>query len=270
MKILATTIASFVFFATAGGVSASDDPRHAMWTGYYVGVNVGHSWGRSGTDIDVLCAQSGVALCNAAGDLLYAAHRSSRMDGIIGGVQAGRNWQIKKWVLGIEADVMPTGQRGSLSFACVEAVCNAGDTSIDLNVLAGTLERKLKWLGTVRGRVGLTGSPWFAYVTGGLAVGRIETSGRLSGVTVGGLPTETSFSGGTTKVGWTVGGGFERAIGNSDWSLKVDYLYVDLGSVSDIVPFTTTFPAVNVVFGSRVTDNILRVGLNRRFGALRE
>jgi outer membrane immunogenic protein len=84
-----------------------------------------------------------------------------------------------------------------------------------------------------------------------------------------------AFSNGVTRGGWTVGGGVEGAVGDN-WSLKVEYLYVDLGTV------TTTFATLPGCFGipggcigiaagsgtisSRITDNIVRVGLNYRFG----
>jgi outer membrane immunogenic protein len=70
------------------------------------------------------------------------------------------------------------------------------------------------------------------YVTGGLAYGNVVTNvsqnpGALSAVTA---------SANQIKAGWTVGGGIEAAlIGN--WSAKVEYLYVDLGSQ----PSSTSF-----------------------------
>jgi outer membrane immunogenic protein len=58
-------------------------------------------------------------------------------------------------------------------------------------------------------------------------------------------------------------GGIEgRLVGN--WTAKIEYLYLDLGTVSTIpapAPSTTTAAA----FNSRVTDNLLRVGVNYKF-----
>ena len=59
------------------------------------------------------------------------------------------------------------------------------------------------------------------------------------------------------RVGWTVGAGLEYAfLGN--WTAKIEYLYVDLGS------FDTGFTAPirnNVSF----KENIVRAGLNYKF-----
>jgi outer membrane immunogenic protein len=78
----------------------------------------------------------------------------------------------------------------------------------------------------------------------------------------------TVFSATTTNVGWTLGAGVEGAIGGG-WTAKFEYLYVDLGRASGT--FLTTIPAapagvLSATYSSRVTDNIVRVGINYRFG----
>ena len=62
------------------------------------------------------------------------------------------------------------------------------------------------------------------------------------------------------------GGGIEAALGGG-WTGKVEYLHMDLGSVSGTFTSTTTFPFRGTfVATSRVTDEIMRVGVNYRFG----
>jgi outer membrane immunogenic protein len=56
------------------------------------------------------------------------------------------------------------------------------------------------------------------------------------------------------------GGGVEWAfVGN--WSLKVEYLYIDLGSLSAQAITSSGVETVN----SKFTDNIVRAGLNYQF-----
>jgi outer membrane immunogenic protein len=43
------------------------------------------------------------------------------MNGVIGGGQAGYNWQRDKWVFGLEADIQASGQRGDGLFTCAAA-----------------------------------------------------------------------------------------------------------------------------------------------------
>jgi outer membrane immunogenic protein len=217
----------------------------------------------------------------AAGVLLFPASSTLRLNGGLFGVQGGYNWQIDSWVLGIETDFQWTGERGSFAFVCPAGVCGA----LVQGPVTGTFEQKLSSLGTLRGRLGVTsfpgmvtGSPVMAYVTGGLAWGRIKSDGTLAGTNcvVGAAvvcgPAGSAFTDRTTKVGWTIGAGIEGVLWGN-WSAKVEYLYVDLGTVTG-GPFVTTLlagpagsPAITAAFNSRITDNIFRVGLNYRLDA---
>ena len=88
-----------------------------------------------------------------------------------------------------------------------------------------------------------------------------------------------SWSNGTTKVGWSLGVGAEGALAGN-WSWKIEYLHVDLGHI------TTNFATLPGCYGnslpgiaaacapiaagsgtikSRITDEIVRVGINYRF-----
>jgi outer membrane immunogenic protein len=237
------------------------------WSGFYLGGNAGYSWGRSSTDIDIICAGVGVGgVCPVVGQTAYSANHKLNLNGPLGGVQAGFNLQNGQWVFGIEADIQWTGQKGSTGFACPAQLCNSGDVGPALQIVSGTLEQKLTWFGTLRGRLGIAHSTWLAYVTGGLAYGELKSAGTLAGITTAGPATSLVFSNRDRNLGWTAGGGIEAALGRSKWSAKLEYLYIDLGRFEQTVAFTTTAPPVNVRFDSRVTDHILRVGLNYRFG----
>jgi outer membrane immunogenic protein len=65
------------------------------------------------------------------------------------------------------------------------------------------------------------------------------------------------------RAGWTAGGGIEGAFGGG-WSAKVEYLYIDLGKLEQTV--TVPPAALTATFNSRLTDNIVRVGLNYKWG----
>lgn len=69
------------------------------------------------------------------------------------------------------------------------------------------------------------------------------------------------FSGSTTRTGWTAGGGIEGALVNN-WTWKVEYLYVDLGSLDVFVAGPFVPETINV--HTRFTDSIVRAGLNLR------
>ena len=78
-----------------------------------------------------------------------------------------------------------------------------------------------------------------------------------------GVGTAATASINDVRAGWTAGGGIEGAFGGG-WSAKVEYLYIDLGKLEQ----TVTIPpaALAATFNSRLTDNIVRVGLNYKWG----
>jgi outer membrane immunogenic protein len=167
-------------------------------------------------------------------------------------------------VWGVEADIQGSGQKGSFAFVCPTGFCAPAAAVTD------RLTEKLLWFGTVRGRVGFTVTPEvLAYATGGLAYGDVKRDITVNGMN-GVTPVSALFSNSTTRAGWTVGAGVEGHIGGG-WTAKLEYLYVDLGTfttgrfVTPIVAPSGNFLATN--FSSRVTDNIVRLGVNYKFNS---
>ena len=110
------------------------------------------------------------------------------------------------------------------------------------------------------------------YVTGGLAVGEVKSTAGVSTssstvLSFGTNPAPTSAgalaSSSSTQAGWTIGAGIEGAI-SGNWTAKLEYLYVDLGTVNN--SFAGIAPFAPVATSSHVTDNIVRAGINYCFG----
>jgi outer membrane immunogenic protein len=280
------------------------------WSGFYVGGNVGGSWGDARTDI--AGSATTVALPGFLGgfpgnNVAFADSNTARLNGVIGGGQIGYNIQFSpRWVSGFEADIQGSGERGSNVFAdpfsttvCTLAANNGGapvcQSTGPLNATAVTAyDAKISWFGTVRGRLGFLIGDHLVYGTGGLAYGHVELSGvtNVSGSlnTTGAgaginplTPGAASFSESRTKVGFAVGGGIEGKCSHflpAGWTWKLEYLYVDLGSVDTVAPFPGgASPNAGVAGGfftspftgaiathTRFTDNVVRVGLNYKFG----
>jgi outer membrane immunogenic protein len=242
------------------------------WTGLYVGGSIGYSWGRGDATYD----QSTVTTVTS---LPASFAGSQNVDGVIGGPQIGYNWQVNNtWVVGLETDFQWSGEKGSSNFNdpysssvdCEGPTCN----------LSASIESKISWFGTVRGRVGVLATPTlWVYGTGGLAYGRVGVSGSITNINsiYSVPPTGTwSFADSATKTGWTAGGGIEGAIpGTTAWTWKVEYLYIDFGSLSGtgLAPCTTFGPPCTTTppgpasynWSAKITDNILRLGVNYRF-----
>jgi outer membrane immunogenic protein len=201
-----------------------------------------------------------------------ARSQSYRADGAIGGAQAGYNWQIQNYLLGVETDFQAAAQKGASGFSGVII-----DTFVGFpDATAVSESAKPDWFGTLRARLGITSDRWLLYSTGGLAYGNVKTSGTAQPAPAAAGPTPpATWNGSETKAGWVLGAGVENAL-TANWSWKVEYLYMDLGRVSTSVgggvnclgsPGACTFTS-GPFFGTvttRFTDNILRGGLNYRF-----
>ncbi len=277
------------------------------WTGGYIGINAGGTWGGnndvtittipvssySGPPIKGVPAIGGApaiadqtaAVASANGTVSVGNNR-----GFIGGGQAGYNWQFNAFVAGVEADIQAVAGHSGASNAIGIAVvpppsARAGST----DVTTFTASKKLDYLGTVRARFGFVASPaLLAYVTGGLAYGSVSGSAGFMTVnlaytaisqTWATSPSFNPFS--TTRAGWTVGGGLEWMFA-PNWSVKGEYLYYDLGTVSPwidrssaVIQPTPGIAATKVgvpqftnasTASIRYNGNILRVGINYKFG----
>jgi outer membrane immunogenic protein len=180
--------------------------------------------------------------------------------GFTGGGQAGYNWQAGKWLFGIEGDISYVGINDSNFInrpVAAPLVGNFVHSETDKN----------GWLGTLRGRVGVTVTPSFLlYATGGLAFGQVRSATAVSFTS-----TTDAYAGSTdtTRAGWTAGAGGEWMFA-PNWSVKAEYLFVDLGTVgynnvcitAVCAPFT---PPPSYQTDLRVRENIARIGVNYHF-----
>ena len=97
---------SFIALAIATpAIAAPPAPVVYSWTGFYVGGNVGYSWGNANSSYNE------PAFGTVTG-LPTSFSSTERLNGFIGGVQAGYNWQANvNTVLGFETDIRGTGKR---------------------------------------------------------------------------------------------------------------------------------------------------------------
>jgi outer membrane immunogenic protein len=242
MKKLLLASAALMAVFTGSAVAADMRPAPAYappppvynWTGGYWGGNIGYSWGESKHDQTLL----GVGTFS----------RSRDIDGVIGGVQAGYNYQGGAWVWGWETDFQGSGQKG-------------GDTFLVAPLTTITTDHKLEWFGTARTRLGFLWSQHvLVYGTAGIAYGQVKNDATI---TVAGIGSAiATFK--DVKAGYTVGAGVEGALGGG-WSAKLEYLYIDLGKTERTLATPGLGTIVSETF--RTTDNIVRAGLNYKFGS---
>jgi len=221
------------------------------WTGYYLGINTGYGWGKSNTDAffnDNSIPSS------------FETDAGFEIKGEVFGVQTGYNFQWSGWVWGIEADAQLSGQRNNPKFICPAMLCNPAGPVI----ASFDQDQLVEWFGTLRARFGMAVTPHtLVYATGGAAVAGLVTSGNVYGFNPSGNPTTNSFKNITINGGWTVGGGVEAHLWG-DWTGKIEYLYMNLGSMTTGVNNQDVM-TLTAAFNSRMTDKLVRGGINYKF-----
>ena len=189
------------------------------WTGFYIGGHAGYGWGHDPFDPTI----------------------DSR--GVLGGVQAGANWQKGSWVGGLELDQSATGIKGS-------ATDSFGDIYSD----------KFRLLGSARARLGyLVWPSMLLYGTVGLAWTDLDQ------IFNDGAGTSSTPS---RRFGWVAGVGAEKRIASTNWIGRIEYLHYDFGdSGSDNT--VDTIGGVTTVDGfttGRLTADVVRAGVSYKFG----
>ena len=91
----------------------------------------------------------------------------------------------------------------------------------------------------------------------------LVTSGNVFGYDPNGDPATNSFRNITINGGWTVGGGVEARL-CGDWTGKIEYLYMNLGSMTTGVN-NQQIMTLTAGFNSHITDKLVRAGINYKF-----
>jgi outer membrane immunogenic protein len=222
VKLLKPLLSSTVFSALAATPAFAQAPLF-NWSGFYVGANVGGAWGKSTFDE----TQAG---------FWYVTNLSVDPSAVIGGLQAGRNWQVNNIVYGLEADIDFSSAKERTSLGAGQA----------------THESRLRALATLRGRVGIAADRTLFFLTAGGAYGRLKN--EIVDRTFGFTARRDS-----SNWGWVAGGGIEHAFAHN-WSAKVEFLHTRFGSESD-----GPFVANTYAFRFKDSVSIARAGINFRF-----
>src|SRR3954462_9751507 len=212
-------------------------PAAFSWTGFYVGANVGGAWtnDNGGSDFGPLfppfiVLPPAVAIPTVIPGQLASLVGDGRRSGVIGGGQVGYNWQVNQFVLGVEADAVGSGLKGSSASPSrtVGAPIFAVPVTQTVTVDFGHVE----WMATFRGRAGFAVNQALFYVTGGAALaefgGSTTTLVNGPGISIPAAGSYVATNGSSTRWGWTVGGGIEWAF-SQNWSVAGEYRHTDFG-----------------------------------------
>lgn len=230
----------------------------ASWTGFYLGANAGY--GMLNDPGGTLCYQDGVE--NGSTCQIVAPPPNISGAGLIGGAQAGYNWQLGPGVVaGVETDFQGAAIQGSTTIDGPFTTFG-GNLEEGPDLARFTASERLNWLGTVRARLGVTSNGTMIYATGGLAYGNADLATDFSAPEF-----DFAASGNTTRAGYTVGGGIEWAFADR-WSAKLEGLYYNLGTPVLLADQTSGSQLAGTFQRGKNFDlqgEILRVGLNYHF-----
>ena len=216
------------------------------WTGFYVGGNVGYSWGKADNTYH-----------SVGNGNNFTQFDSPSINGAIGGGQAGYNYVFApRWIVGLETDIQGSGEKSDGN----RIACGPGGTC-DTNTVTQSFSQKLHWFGTTRGRVGFLVDPsWMVYATGGIVYGALSRDDTYTNLTT---TTVVGTSQSATKSGGVFGAGVEFVLW-SNLTGRIEYLHFSLPGFDSMQVANGQLSLTQTT--GRFTDDILRVGLNWRFG----
>jgi outer membrane immunogenic protein len=165
-------------------------PPPYLWTGCYVGGNIGGAW----SNVDF----SGVSGVNF----------SASNGGVAGGGQIGCDYQWNAWVVGIRNMLDATSLSGSTTFSMIP--------------FTGTVDSRTRWFDTLTARGGyLVTQNILLYAQGGAAWTNTDLTFFNGGAQVG--------SSSNDHTGWTAGAGVEWGFA-PHWSAFAEYNFMGFGT----------------------------------------
>ncbi|HKS85054.1 MAG TPA: outer membrane protein [Pseudolabrys sp.] len=240
-------------------------PAGHDWSGFYLGIHGGYGWDPAHATFDPRAFITDVAPLFTINSVSAPFDLSVSPEGWLGGLQAGYNWQNGAFVYGFETG-LSWGRIKDESTAAFSAITDPNVNDGFGDAIAGQvrLKQELDYFGTLQGRAGLAVNSLLLYGTGGLSFGRVKTTFEtfnMSTQTLASAPAAAPRSATSDKVrfGFTVGGGVEWAFAPA-WSVKTEYLYVNLGKGD-------TLRIPGGIAHSEFHMHLVRAGLNYHFGA---
>lgn len=259
--------------ATAAGSTNAAAQGHAPqvsnWDGVFIGGSFGGSWLSSSPHGQ--SAQITKRGYSAFGQTFTGGFESvgdTSATNVIGGLQAGFNWQSGRNVFGVEGDFSWLGKNnanagGNVSLSQVGYPNNYTGTTFR--------ESRVNAVATFRGRFGYDFNGTMPYITMGLAVGQIKSAwsfntayaGTFAGVATRAAAQKTSW-----EPGFVVGGGVEQKL-TRNWSVRADVQWMRFATQKIDNPiFNATYGGVTGNGGTINFQNsltIARLGINYRF-----
>jgi outer membrane immunogenic protein len=231
------------------------------WSGFYAGGNVGAHWAsydfsRSTEVLPEILVNQTIFPKTAVGIPELGTDTEGN---VLGGGQVGYNWQLDRFVFGLEADGEAAPLESQVHFNSTVAVRNAtGEIRL-------AREARTDWLVSTRARAGYAVCPaLLLYVTGGPALADIRAfrNDLFSATENTGSSVRLRKRHGAdnqTDVGWTIGCGAEYGL-NETYSFGLEYRHTEIDS--DTLAFKTNGLVISRGGSVDLSDDQILVKVN--------
>jgi outer membrane immunogenic protein len=231
----------------------------ASWDGFYASFDIGGANPKA-------CSNS--TLNGAAIDPAAASFSSCPGGGVVGGIQFGENFQTKRlvWGLGADLDYWSSGTADT-SGVFTGAAPPAGTYGF-------TGKFSPKEFAILGGHIGYAGNLFMPYVRAGAVLTTGSQTTTLHYLPPGGTQTLASFNAGKNynSIGWAGGGGVDVGL-NGAWSITAEYLHISLGKGADSTTACTGAPGACAAFEGIALEsshtafnaNMFRIGISYWF-----
>ena len=213
-------------YSPAGGYKDVPVAPCCSFSGFYIGGNAGMAW----TDINL---KNNTFYDDWGTPWNIGGKDLNSTNGFAGG-QFGYNFQNACcWLYGIEVDLGALGVNNN-SHRFVNTGGWNGNSYVQGVSLDGNNNNEAFFAGDVTGRIGYTWGNSLFYVKGGFAFVDVNNNNLRETIYWTGGGTTSFFGNGNNDnwlTGWTIGAGYEwKPCCQSNWSIKVEYLYYDFSN----------------------------------------
>lgn len=228
-------VASVLLAVSSLGTAQATPPVYD-WTGFYIGVHAGYGWG----------SQNWNQTFNNQDNPNDTTSSALPLNGFLGGLQTGYNFQTGPWMFGVEGDWSWTSANG----------CAGNTIFTDYTSCS-----KANWYATATGRIGYAFDRSLIFVRGGGAFTQQKHFSNFLGV----IDTQETRN---VTTGFIVGGGIEHAFA-PNWSMKIEYNYMDFGKKDTPLTYldSGSSPGLQENWDVSYRVHVVKVGINYRFSA---
>ena len=244
-----TAFICLIFMAFSASSRSNDAPSTNHWSGFYIAGSLGKFQNNSSVYSD-----------NIYGSYSPNATYSSKIDKNNLGIQAGYNWNINSYILGLEFDVNPSKISKSTCRGSQDPTTSCGDYYYGTL----TLVNEISYVGAIKGRVGYEFSDLMIYASGGVVFAKaanilnVDCPSGCGASDANVITTSSTVS--KNSINFSYGFGAEYALDKS-WKVGADYMYFKVPNLNQTFYHAATYGTQTMIANNANSSSIYRLRL---------